>query len=313
MKSCTGETAQFASYEDCVQFNEQSLSSLDNSCAGTWGFGESRFCRMINQYAIKDGDVESCARVGSKGGSVWGGAACVPEECDYRKHYDHALLMKAKHAVFSFEAMGSHECIDGIWESSEYMFTMQAPVADGIKDGTGSTPFDCLIIGQDSYFKISKGSRGRFTFGFKLSTILRDIKASGELSYGMSKTASGSDAVLITLSIDGDVIADMKVPIGSFGCMNIFSIDMCSSWRDEEVIGSRRLSEKKPVKLYLKVDGKETESIVIAEESPRESAEKSEKIDTTLPMEVVYEDGSEYSLTALLHMTPIALIAVSGP
>jgi hypothetical protein len=304
MKECTGDAEQFASFEECMQFSDKS-SLLDTSCKGVWGFGNSKLCRMINQYAIKDGDVETCARVGPAGGNE--GSTCGPGDCNYRTIFDNALLWKAKSTVLPFSALGSHACIDGLWEPSEYMFTLQSPVADGIKDGTGSKPFECLVLGQDSYFKMQKSSEEETTFSFdlKLATRLRDFGASGKLKYSISTDASGDSAVFIIVSRGGKVIARKEVPIGSSSCLNLFSIDLCTSYGDDTDIESRRLSDKKPVKLFLKVDGEKTESIVVAEESPVQSTDKPEIDTTTSPATVAY------SSTASLHMTPIALIAIS--
>merc|ERR1712193_296441 len=117
------------------------------------------------------------------------------------------------------------------------------------------------ILAHDSFFKLTKSSgnddEGNFLFYLKLANFLRDIEVSGELSYAFS-----DDTVVLTLfSKDGDTIADLEVPSGSSKCMSIFSIDLCSSWEEETSMQSRRLSDKVPVKLYLRVDGEETESI----------------------------------------------------
>merc|ERR1711871_237393 len=61
MDQCTGDAAQFASYEECTQFMGESISILDDSCTGMWGHGNSRFCRMINQYRITSDDAPSCS------------------------------------------------------------------------------------------------------------------------------------------------------------------------------------------------------------------------------------------------------------
>lgn len=262
MDVCTGDAAQFSSYDECVAFNEESVPVFDTSCPGAYGFGDSRFCRMILQYAISDGDASSCSRLGS--------GVCTTADCDYRSLYKPEMLLSGKKAIMDFETLGSHECIDGLWASSVYLYTWQSPVADAIQDGTSRDSSYCLVLGKKSYFKITKkvaeGSmKQTYDFVLHYSTAFRDFGLQGVLEYGLT-SEDGNSAVTVTFMSDEQTIADVTVPFGDVRCLAMTGNELCTSFTGADSTDGRRLADEKQVKLYVKVDDKETESIVVMRE-----------------------------------------------
>jgi hypothetical protein len=300
MQQCTGEASQFVSYEECVTFNEESVPLYDKSCGGLVGFGNGRFCRMVNQYMVTSDDAESCANVGLGGGDS---STCGAGTCSYRTLYNSGMLLKAKDAISSFLDLGSHECIDGIWKQSEYLYKWSTSVADSVGDGSEPS-WDCLVLGKESYFKlVSADDMWKRGYELKYSS----FTIAGGLSFGFSTDADGEGNLLVMTLTRGDrVLFDIEVPFGTSKCVAIFQVEFCSSYA-ADVTDIRRLSDAKPVKLHLKVDGEETESIVLVNvSSTNSSGEPSSDQDQ--------DDADQtYSLSTNLYlcMMPIVLAIIS--
>ena len=134
---------------------------------------------------------------------------------DYRSLYKPEMLLSGKKAIMDFETLGSHECIDGLWASSVYLYTWQSPVADAIQDGTSRDSSYCLVLGKKSYFKITKkvaeGSmKQTYDFVLHYSTAFRDFGLQGVLEYGWT-SEDGNSAVTVTFMSDERTIADVTV------------------------------------------------------------------------------------------------------
>ena len=105
----------------------------------------------------------------------------------------------------------------------------------------------------------------------------------------------------------------MRVPIGTSSCAYLWGIELCTSYEEDEQFAGRRLAGKPPVKMYMKVQGVKTDSIVLEEAAGEDDYEIAPE-NSSAPSEIpVNSDTSTYSFTAFLRVAPIALITMASP
>merc|ERR1719265_2122799 len=151
MDMCHGDNKQFDSYEECISFNKN-IPVFDEKCfkSGASGMGGSKACRVIHQHMMWTNPAH-CFHTGIGGEDPEGGAHCFPGECDDEHSMDGMFSEGSTQWKAYFESLGTHECIDGLWEESVYLYKWSKPTMAAFIENRGDisgVDFDCLILGQ---------------------------------------------------------------------------------------------------------------------------------------------------------------------
>jgi hypothetical protein len=199
--------------------------------------------------------------------------------------YDTELMRSALTSIVFFESLRTNECVNGIFVGSKHMYTLQTL--------PGESSVRCLVLGETSYFKIA-GEPSSTEYSFILHiTGLVPIQKDGFLKYSLD-----DEIATVEISSGGMLIAKKDVVFGTTECLSLFRLKYCFSWSVEDSSG-RRLADEAPGKLYLEVDGKKTESIVIWDGFANTSNLTS-NTPSTLAQEAQYSGSSVLVFTALI-------------
>jgi hypothetical protein len=203
--------------------------------------------------------------------------------------HDQGLFHSAIASIKYYESLRTNDCIQGIFLKSVHLYKMQTLVGSESR---------CLILGETSYFKMSDALTNEKSFALKYVTILKTVNVDGHLKYFQKS----DNLYVVEIASGGNVLGSIEVDIGENKCMNIFLVKFCVSTLEDT--RARRLAGGHSGKLHLEVDGEKTEPIVLWNETTTAST-------TSSPVQISPDKPTAYSFTILLHMAPMALIAIS--
>jgi hypothetical protein len=271
MDLCIGEHKQFDSYDECLNFNKQ-IPFLDPSCIapGMLGLGHSRACRIIHQYMVWSNSAH-CYHTGIGGLDPEGGSHCFEGECDtevVQAGFATSGVNDTEVAYWRqyFKDLGSHECVDGIWKASEYLYRWSRPTVAAILAGGGDlnvkAEFACLILGETAFFKLfDETNVGHRNFTY----VSGRGEFDGSLVYIFSKRPDF--VVSVTLTVGGYTLVDVQIQLGFSRCLPLWDSEVCISWKHNEI---SLPDDAPPLQIYWTVDGNITKSFDLWKPKNRE-------------------------------------------
>jgi hypothetical protein len=159
-----------------------------------------------------------------------------------------------KEWAHKFYNLGSHDCINGMWNEAVYMRTWQS---------VGDSGVDCLVLGKASYLKLypsDDDDYGDFTLHYEHR--LKDIHIKGTRRFEITSENNGEASLEVALTIEGRHLGSMDIPVGTSKCINLWMLKYCGSWGEDA--GARRLEGSLPkLELYMEVEGEKTERATV--------------------------------------------------
>jgi hypothetical protein len=160
-----------------------------------------------------------------------------------------------KEWAYKFYDVGTHDCINGMWNKAVYFRTWQS---------VGDTGVDCLVLGKGSYLKLYPSDvDGYADFSLLYEHPLKTIRIKGTSRFEVTTSTDGEEVLAVGLLIDGRHLGAMDIPLNASNCINLWMLKYCGSWKDDD-LRARRLEGSLPqLKVYMEVEHGDTESITI--------------------------------------------------
>jgi hypothetical protein len=214
---------------------------------------------MIHVHMIPiTGAKMHCFHTGLGGEDPKGGAHCYAGECAGRETmYSSDSLSQHYYWLAQFDAMGTHECINGVWKESYYMLRWIKPRPKDLLASGGNLDvnFTCCVLGESSYFKLFDAEvSGHFSFEMNdtVDFVRGDVSVSENAQEGLT-----SIEVVQNTTHGAEAILDFHVTCGSSKCVPFFTMELCVSWLFDG-----------QVEMFFQVNGNKAESLTLMKTSP---------------------------------------------
>ena len=257
MEECQGENAQFASLAECLEFNRDDVPIQDDECmaSGLMGMGHSKYCRVLHVHMIPlPGAKAHCFHTGLGGTDPKGGAHCFAGECGATaSHFSPETLTTHAQWVEKFNGFGSHECINGIWDESFYLFRWVKPRPKDILSTRGNLDvgFTCCVLGEFSYFKLFDADESG-THAFEMNDA--GSFAQGEIRLSESAQQGWNKIEVIQNTKDGTTTI-LELSVGLSECASLLTTELCVS-----------LPAAGVADVFFKVNGKKAATLKLKDE-----------------------------------------------
>jgi hypothetical protein len=213
---------------------------------------------MIHNHMIPiPGAKMHCFHTGLGGADPKGGAHCYAGECaGGGVMYSPDSLSQHHYWLAQFDAMGTHECINGVWKESYYMLRWIKPRPKDLLASGGNLDvnFTCCVLGEISYFKLFDAEVSGH-YSFEMNDTVDFVKGGMIVSENAQEGLTSIEVVQNTTH-GAKTILDFNVTCGFSKCLPFFSTELCVSWLLEGQI-----------EMFFQVNGNKAESLKLTKTS----------------------------------------------